>query len=138
MIQSWFSLFSCYSLLICHLSALERFFSKFFQYSRSHSSQKLCITLRWSSITLFNGNCAVAACHNNNNILKQCEKKDCSKHKGLCRGSCPCSRRFLFHRFHSKPVNSERREVWIQKMRRMYAKNAAWTPGKSDMVCSEL
>ena len=34
--------------------------------------------------------------------------------------------------------NSEGREVWIQEMRGIYAKNAAWTPGKSDMVFSGL
>ena len=65
-------------------------------------------------------------------------KKDCIKHKGLSRGSCPCSRRFTLHRFPSKLVNSERSEVWIQEMRGIYAKNAAWMPGKSDMVCSGL
>ena len=69
---------------------------------------------------------------------KKREKKDCSKHKGLSRGSCPCSRCFILHRFPSKLLNSERRGVWIQEMRGVYAKNAAWTPGKSDMVCSGM
>ena len=39
--------------------------------------------------------------------------------------------------FPSKLLNSERREVWIHKMRRVSATNTTWNPGESDMVCSE-
>ena len=31
----------------------------------------------------------------------------------------------------------ERRKVWIHEMRRVSSKNTTWTPGESDMVCSE-
>ena len=65
-------------------------------------------------------------------------KEGCSKHKGLSHGSCPCSRRFTLHRFLSKLLDLEKREVWIHKMRGIYVKNAAWTPSKTDMVYSGL
>ena len=139
MFQSSFSLFYCYYLLICHQSALERAFFQHFRSILGLTVHKNCFTLRWPSIITLNGNCAVVSCRSDNNRLKQQEKKDCSKHKGLSRGSCLCSRRFtLQYPSPSKLLNSERREVWIQEIGGIYAKNTAWTPGKIDLVCLGL
>ena len=87
---------------------------------------------------MLNRNCAVVSCRNCSNRWKEREKKDCSKHEVLSLGSCTCSRRFTLHRFPSKLLNLEKREIWIQEMRGIYSKNAAWAPGKTDMVCSGL
>ena len=139
MFQSSFSLFYCYYLLICHQSALGRAVFQHFRSILGLTAHKNCFTLRWPSIIMLNGNCAVVSCRSDNNRWKQREKKDCSKHKGLSRGSYLCSRRFtLQYPSPSKLLNSERREVWIQEIGGIYAKNTAWTPCKIDLVCLGL
>ena len=138
---SLFSFVVCYYLLICDLFALGRVFFKTFKSTlglTAHRNSVLrCSGLVLRRVAMVNGNCAVVGCRNSNYRLKQWKKLDCSEHKGLCHGKCPCPRPFTLHRFPSKLLNSERRDVWIRKIRRVSAKNAAWTPGESDMVCSE-
>ena len=83
MVQSSFSLFYYYYLLICHQSALERAFLQNCRSILGLTAHKNCFTLRWPGIIMLKGNCAVVSGHNDNNRWKQREKKDCSKHKGL-------------------------------------------------------
>ena len=137
--RSSFSFVFCYYLLICDLFALGRVFFKTFTSTLGLTVHRNCFVLRWpsSGITMVNGNCAVVGCRNSNYRLKQWKKKDCTEHKGLSHGDCSCPRPFTLHRFPSKLLNSERRKVWIHKMRRVSAKNTTWSPGESDMVCSE-
>ena len=73
---------------------------------------------------MFNGNCAVVSCRNDNNRREQREKKAVVSIKVFLVEAVLVQD--VFHCI----------AYWIQEMRGIYARNAAWTPGESDMMCS--
>ena len=86
---------------------------------------------------MVNGNCAVVGCTSSNYQLKKWRKELCKVHEGSCHIDCPCSRLFTLHRFPSELLNSTRRKIWINQIKRETRNKTAWTPGQSDMVCSK-
>ena len=87
---------------------------------------------------MFNGNCAIVSCRDDNNRREQREKKAVVNIKVFLVEAARLQDVLHCIASPSKLLKSERREVWIQEMRGIYAKNAAWAPGKSDMVYSGL
>ena len=79
---------------------------------------------------MFNGNGAVVSCRDDNNRREQREKKAVVNIKVFLVEAALVQDVLYCITSPSKLLNSERREVWIQEMRGIYAKNAAWTPGK--------
>ena len=79
----------------------------------------------------------MVGCKNSNYRLKSWKKKQCEEHAGVLHEACSCVRPFTLHRFPSEKMNTQIRQQWIRKMNRVTSKNKPWTPGQSDMVCSQ-
>ena len=86
---------------------------------------------------MVNGNCAFVGCTNSNYRLRKWKKETCEGHSGQSHEERPCVQPFWLHKFPSVLKNLEKRKEWIHLMRRTTKKKSTWSPGDSDMVCSE-
>ena len=85
---------------------------------------------------MVNGNCSVVDCKNSRYCLKMWGKKICEEHYGQMKKDCLCPPPFRLHIFPSIKLNSDKRKEWIRLINRTTKRKTAWTPGPSDMVCS--
>ena len=85
---------------------------------------------------MVNGNCSIVGCTNSRYKLKKWEKQACEEHHGQTKKDCPCKAPFTLHWFPSVQKNLERRTEWIRLVNRTTKRGANWTPGQSDMICS--
>ena len=86
---------------------------------------------------MVNGNCAVFGCADSRYTLRKWGKQVCTEHAGLAKKDCSCIPPFTLHWFPSVLKNGDRRKEWIRLVNRTTNRGGKWSPGQSDMVCSE-
>ena len=86
---------------------------------------------------MVNGNCAVVGCQNSRHRIRVWGKKNCDEHIGHTKKSCYCTPPCRLFKFPSLKPHSESKTEWIRLMKRTTIDNRKWSPGQSDMVCSE-